>query len=257
MSSSRSSNDEIITTKNMPVLTRTFPMTIQMAVDILSVARSSSVIKPKTWVVRCEGVCTESVVLMMVNKWKSDDGPRDADAARVLEREGGCVIDGPGRLDQTHQVEADDGLPDQQGQLLIGGPVRGHDHRLRVRHHEGCQLELPQAHGGAGAVLLVDRLASPVRFEGVVVDVRMSKVGDPIAVVWVASKELKVEDKLGTAHGLKFTVGEIVPYKDMPSIVEDSTWKEFKPNPLISTKNLTRGVDGEGRHHHRQPGDLH
>ncbi|KAF4589784.1 hypothetical protein GQ602_003673 [Ophiocordyceps camponoti-floridani] len=29
----------------------------------------------------------------------------------------------------------------------------------------------------------------------------------PIAVVYVASKELRVGDKLGTAHGIKFTVG--------------------------------------------------
>ncbi len=83
--------------------------------------------------------------------------------------------------------------------------------------------------------------------EGTVVDIRMSKVGDPIAVVYVASKELRVGDKLGTAHGIKFTVGEIIPYTEMPSIIEESTGKEFKPNLLISTKNLTRGLGGQLR----------
>jgi len=45
--------------------------------------------------------------------------------------------------------------------------------------------------------------------EGAIVDIRVSKVGDPIAAVYVASKELRIGDKLGTAHGLKFTVGEM------------------------------------------------
>ncbi|KAF4460198.1 hypothetical protein FALBO_13039 [Fusarium albosuccineum] len=54
--------------------------------------------------------------------------------------------------------------------------------------------------------------------EGVIMDIRMSKMGDQIAVVYVASKKLMVGDKLGTYHGLKFTVGEIIPYSEMPSI---------------------------------------
>lgn len=36
--------------------------------------------------------------------------------------------------------------------------------------------------------------------------------GDTIAVIYIASKVLEVEDKLGTYHGLKLTGGEIVPY---------------------------------------------
>lgn len=47
--------------------------------------------------------------------------------------------------------------------------------------------------------------------EGIAMDIRMSKMGDPIAVVYVASKKLAVGDKLGTAHGLKFTFGDILP----------------------------------------------
>lgn len=83
--------------------------------------------------------------------------------------------------------------------------------------------------------------------EGVIMDIRMSKVGDSIAVVYVGSKELRVGDKLGTAQGLKFTVGEILTYDKMPGIIEESTGKEFKPNLLISTKNLTRGLGGQIR----------
>ena len=52
--------------------------------------------------------------------------------------------------------------------------------------------------------------------EGTIVDLRMSKVGNLTAVVYVASKKLEVVDKLATTHGLKFTVREIVPYEDMP-----------------------------------------
>lgn len=52
--------------------------------------------------------------------------------------------------------------------------------------------------------------------QGTIVDLRMSKVGILIVVVYVASNKLKVIDKLAATHGLKFTVREIVPYKDMP-----------------------------------------
>lgn len=83
--------------------------------------------------------------------------------------------------------------------------------------------------------------------EGVIMDIRMSKVGDPIAVVYVASKSIMLGDKLATQHGLKFTVGEIVPYNEMPGIIDTKTGREFKPNLLISTKNLARGLGGQVR----------
>ncbi|KAK7937811.1 uncharacterized protein PG986_014679 [Apiospora aurea] len=93
--------------------------------------------------------------------------------------------------------------------------------------------------------------------EGVIVDIRMSKVGDSIAVIYVASKELMVGDKLGNYHGIKFTVGELIPYEttvtsivpqdEMPTPVDTVTGKSFKPNLLISTKNITRGLGGQVR----------
>lgn len=47
----------------------------------------------------------------------------------------------------------------------------------------------------------------------------MSKAGDQIAVFYVASKGLVVGDKLAMAHGIKFTVSEILPHDKMFSIV--------------------------------------
>jgi hypothetical protein len=109
--------------------------------------------------------------------------------------------------------------------------------------------------------------------EGTVVNLNMSKAGNSIAVVYVASTRLEVGDKLGTMHGLKFTVGEkisygsttrtgheltcadtnvitvgqIIPENEMPSIVDPVTGREFKPNLLLSTKNITRGLGGQIR----------
>lgn len=39
--------------------------------------------------------------------------------------------------------------------------------------------------------------------EETIIDIRKSRVGDSLAVVYVTSKELRVGDKLGTAHGIK------------------------------------------------------
>ncbi len=80
--------------------------------------------------------------------------------------------------------------------------------------------------------------------DGTLVEVRMSKVGDSHAVVHVGSKKLEVGDKLGVSHGLKFTVGELVPLKDMPKITNEDRGEVVVPNLLISTKNLTRGLGG-------------
>ncbi len=90
--------------------------------------------------------------------------------------------------------------------------------------------------------------------EGIVVDFKMRKVGDSIAVVYVGSKALKIGDKLGTGSGLKFTIGDLLPYKatrgvmigkviperEVPGIIEEKTGREFKLNLLIGTKNITR-----------------
>lgn len=83
--------------------------------------------------------------------------------------------------------------------------------------------------------------------EGIVTRVGMSKVGDPYAVVLVGSRILDIGDKLGTPQGLKFTVGEKISHADMPTLVDTETGDEFKPNLLLSTKNITRGLGGTTR----------
>lgn len=83
--------------------------------------------------------------------------------------------------------------------------------------------------------------------EGIVTRVGVSRMGDPYAVVLVGSRKLEVGDKLATPQGLKFTVGEKIKYKDMPTLVDTETGEEFKPNLLLSTKNVNRGLGGTSR----------
>lgn len=80
--------------------------------------------------------------------------------------------------------------------------------------------------------------------EGTIIDVRMSQTANPYVVVQVGSKTLEIGDKIANGHGLKFTVGELVEDKDMPEILDERTNETFKPNILLSTKNLTRGLGG-------------
>lgn len=57
----------------------------------------------------------------------------------------------------------------------------------------------------------------------------------------VGAKKLEIGDRLGVAHGLNFTVADIIPLADMPRIVNEQTEEVIVPNLLLSTKNLTRG----------------
>lgn len=83
--------------------------------------------------------------------------------------------------------------------------------------------------------------------EGMVVSTSASKSGDPYAVVLIGSMKAKVGDKFATNHGLKFTVGELVPAVKMPLLVDTVTGEKFRPTVLISTKNITRGIGGQVR----------
>jgi hypothetical protein len=83
--------------------------------------------------------------------------------------------------------------------------------------------------------------------EGEVVEVRMTKNGNMSLVVIVGSIKLMPGDKLATANGIKFTVGEVIPSSEMPSIIDENTGKSFKPNVLLSTKNVARGLGGQIR----------
>lgn len=80
--------------------------------------------------------------------------------------------------------------------------------------------------------------------DGVVMDVRMSRMGDPHLIVYVALREIRVGDKIAGSHGVKFTVGEIIPLADMPELINEKTGEKLMPNLLLSTKNLTRGLGG-------------
>ncbi|KAH7001768.1 hypothetical protein B0J12DRAFT_747803 [Macrophomina phaseolina] len=83
--------------------------------------------------------------------------------------------------------------------------------------------------------------------EGVVMSTSTSKSGDPYAIVLIGSKKAKIGDKFATNHGLKFTVGELVPAVDMPLLKDTVTGEKFRPTILISTKNITRGIGGQVR----------
>jgi DNA-directed RNA polymerase beta subunit len=61
----------------------------------------------------------------------------------------------------------------------------------------------------------------------------MNKSGGTNATVAIYSQGLVIGDKLATYYGIKFTIGEKVPYKDMPAIMDKKTGKKFKPSVLI------------------------
>ena len=83
--------------------------------------------------------------------------------------------------------------------------------------------------------------------KGQVVKVFMNKNGGFNATIAIFSKELSIGDKLATWHGVKFTVGEIIPLAKMPLLVDTVTNENIRPNMLVSTKNLTRGLGGQIR----------
>ncbi|KAI4179327.1 MAG: hypothetical protein LQ346_007224 [Caloplaca aetnensis] len=100
---------------------------------------------------------------------------------------------------------------------------------------------------GCGTVLESETWWKPA-MKGLVTRVFMNKNGGLNATVQIYCKELKIGDKIGdklaTWHGIKFTVGELIPYKDMPVLIDATTGERFKPNMLVSTKNLNRGLGG-------------
>lgn len=117
---------------------------------------------------------------------------------------------------------------------------------------------LPEKTGGLyqpGMVLENENWWKPA-MKGLIVKVFVNKSGGRNATVAIYQKELKIGDKLGNWHGVKFTVGEtptlkdaptigdIIPFESMPELMDEKTGEKFKPNVLIQTKNLTRGIGG-------------
>lgn len=84
--------------------------------------------------------------------------------------------------------------------------------------------------------------------EGTVLSRETTKTGDPYVIVHVSSNGLMPGDKIGNAHGIKMTVGDVIKHEDMIEIVDERTGIPFKPSVIMSTKNLTRGIGGLLRH---------
>lgn len=97
-----------------------------------------------------------------------------------------------------------------------------------------------------GMVLDLESWWKPA-LKGLVTKVFMNKSGGTNATVAIYSKGLVIGDKLATYQGIKFTVGEKIPYKDMPLLVDEKTGEKFRPSVLIQTKNLARGIGGQVR----------
>lgn len=51
---------------------------------------------------------------------------------------------------------------------------------------------------------------------GMVVEIKMSKTGTHYIIVDLSANSIMLGDKIATAHGLKFTVGEILDEDEMP-----------------------------------------
>lgn len=73
------------------------------------------------------------------------------------------------------------------------------------------------------------------------------------AYVLMGNTKLEIGDKLATWHDLKFNVGALMSYKDMPELEDTVPGEGFKPTIIISTKNLNRGIGGQVREMPRTP----
>ncbi|KAH0829944.1 hypothetical protein FOPE_10596 [Fonsecaea pedrosoi] len=123
----------------------------------------------------------------------------------------------------------------------------------RVRHVLLVRLDpLPSAqergvrqgrHGRQGLVLV------GARHRGTVLEVEMSRSRDPIVVVHVVSKVLRIGDKLGTMPGLKFTVGGAAPVRHH-RLVGGAGGRDAQHH----RRGDWQGVQAEYAHQHEEPG---
>ncbi|GKT81153.1 ruvB-like helicase 1 [Colletotrichum tofieldiae] len=60
-------------------------------------------------------------------------------------------------------------------------------------------------------------------------------------------KNLEIRDKLATWRGVKFTVGSMIPFQQVQQLENTETDERFRPDIIVSTKNLTRGMRGKLR----------
>lgn len=82
---------------------------------------------------------------------------------------------------------------------------------------------------------------------GLVLKTYVNKHGGMNAYVFVGNTKLEVGDKLATWHGLKFTVGCLMEYNEIPELEDTVSGERFRPNIMVSTKNLNRGIGGQVR----------
>lgn len=99
---------------------------------------------------------------------------------------------------------------------------------------------------GPGTVLSDQPWWKPA-FTGIVVRTYVNRNAGMNAVVYLYKRSLEIGDKLVTWHGIKFTVGSLVPYKSMYTLVNTVTGENIKPTMLVSTKTLARGPGGQIR----------
>lgn len=70
----------------------------------------------------------------------------------------------------------------------------------------------------------------------------INKNGVVNAVVFVRSDGMETWDKLATWQGLNFTVGILKNHEDLLTLEDTVTGEKFKPNVVVLTKNLNRGL---------------
>lgn len=65
--------------------------------------------------------------------------------------------------------------------------------------------------------------------------------------VLLGNTKLEIGDKLATWHELEFTVDSLMSYKYKLELEDVTSGQKFKPNIIISMKNLNRGIGGQIR----------
>lgn len=105
---------------------------------------------------------------------------------------------------------------------------------------------IPAGAGGvaAGSVLEKESWWRP-DMPGTVESVFVSKSGKLYANVVLEANRLRVGDKIGTVHGMKFIVGLIMPDRDMPVLRDCANGELFLADLLTSTASLARGIGGQ------------
>jgi hypothetical protein len=71
---------------------------------------------------------------------------------------------------------------------------------------------------------------------------QIASFGAHCIIVDLFANSIAVGDKIAAAHWLKFTIGEILDDHEVPLIMDKVTGKAFRPNLLLSSKSMGRGM---------------